>query len=54
MKPYRRKVFGEEVGHMRVTSYWRIKEMIQAGVIDQLIDMGREWVKTPLFTKQTK
>jgi hypothetical protein len=38
---------GEEVGHMRVTDYWRIKEMTQAGVIDRLIEMGREWAKTP-------
>ena len=38
---------GESVGHMRVTDSWRIKEMIQAGVIDRLIEMGREWVKTP-------
>jgi hypothetical protein len=36
-----------EVGHMRVTDYWRIKEMTQAGVIDRLIEMGKEWVKTP-------
>jgi hypothetical protein len=27
--------------------YWRIKEMTQAGVIERLIEMGREWVKTP-------
>ena len=38
---------GNEVGHMRVTDYWRIKEMTQAGVIDRLIEMGRERVKTP-------
>jgi hypothetical protein len=38
---------GEEVGHMRVTDWWRIKEMAQSGVIDRLIEMGREWVKTP-------
>ena len=37
----------DEVGHMRVTDYLRIKEMTQAGVIDRLIEMGREWVKTP-------
>ena len=40
-------VTGDEVGHMRVSDYWRIKEMTQAGVIDRLIEMGREWVKTP-------
>jgi hypothetical protein len=38
---------GESVGHMRVTDYWRIKELTQTGVIDRLIEMGREWVKTP-------
>jgi len=38
---------GEAVGHMRVTDYWRIKEMTQAGVIDRLIEMGRDWVRTP-------
>ena len=38
---------GDEIGHMRVTDYWRIKEMIQAGVIDRLIEMGSAWVKTP-------
>jgi hypothetical protein len=38
---------GHEVGHMRVTDYWRIKEMTQAGVIDRLIEMGRQWTKTP-------
>jgi len=38
---------GNEVGHLRVTDYWHIKEMTQAGVIDRLIEMGREWVKTP-------
>jgi hypothetical protein len=37
---------GDEVGHMRVIDYWRIKEMIQAGVIDRLIELGRAWVKT--------
>jgi hypothetical protein len=30
----------DEVGHMRVTDYWRIKEMSQASVIDRLIEMG--------------
>jgi hypothetical protein len=29
---------GDEVGHMRVTDYWRIKEMTQAGVVDGLIE----------------
>ena len=43
-------VTGDEVGHMRVTDYWRIKEMTQAGVIDRLIEMGREWVKTADLT----
>jgi len=38
--------WGEAVGHRRVTDYLRIKEMIQAYVIDRLIEMGREWVKT--------
>jgi len=38
---------GDEVGHMRVADYWRIKEMTQAGVIDRLIEVGREWVKKP-------
>jgi len=38
---------GASVGHMRVTDYWRIKEMIQAGVIERLIELGRAWVKTP-------
>ena len=37
---------GEAVGHMRVTDYWRIKQMTQAGVIDRLIEMGQAWVKT--------
>ena len=36
----------DEVGHICVTDYWRIKEMTQAGVIDWLIAMGHEWVKT--------
>ena len=38
---------GHEIGHMRVTDYWRIKEMIQAGVLDRLIEMGSAWSKTP-------
>ena len=38
---------GDEIGHMRVTDYWRIKEMTQASIMDRLIEMGREWVKTP-------
>jgi hypothetical protein len=38
---------GESVGHMRVTDWWRIKEMAQSGVIDRLIEMGSEWVKSP-------
>jgi hypothetical protein len=38
---------GEAVGHMRVTDHWRIKQMIQAGMIDRLIEMGRGWVKMP-------
>jgi len=39
---------GEEVGHMRMTHYWRIKEMTLAGGIDRLIEMGRDWAKTPI------
>ena len=35
---------GDELGHTRVTNYWRIKEMAQAGVVDRLIEMGRDWV----------
>ena len=27
---------GDEVSHMRVTDYWRIKEMIRVGVLDRL------------------
>jgi hypothetical protein len=37
---------GEVIGDMRVTDWWRLKEIMQAGVIDRLIEMGREWVKT--------
>jgi hypothetical protein len=38
---------GDEVGHMRVSDYWRLKEIIQSDVLDRLIEMGRAWVKTP-------
>ena len=37
---------GEVIGDMRVTDWWRLKEIMQADVIDRLIEMGREWVKT--------
>jgi hypothetical protein len=38
---------GKEVVEICVTDYWRIKEMTREGVIDRLIEMGRNWVKTP-------
>lgn len=38
---------GDDVGHMRVSDYWRLKEIIQSDVLDRLIEIGRDWVKTP-------
>jgi hypothetical protein len=38
---------GDEIGHMLVSDWARLKELAQTNVIDRLIEMGREWVKTP-------
>lgn len=35
---------GEEVGHMRVTDWWRIKEMAQAGILDPFVKTTK-WPK---------
>jgi len=32
---------------MSVSDWARLKELAQTDVIDRLIEMGREWVKTP-------
>jgi hypothetical protein len=37
---------GDEIGHMLVSDWARLKELAQTNVIDRLIEMGREWVKT--------
>ena len=38
---------GDEIGHMLVSDWARMKELAQTDVIERLIEMGREWVKTP-------
>src|SRR4051812_45633012 len=38
---------GDSVGHMLASDWARLKELAQIDVIDRLIEIGREWVKTP-------
>ncbi len=37
---------GDEIGHMLVSDWARLKELAQTDVIDRMTEMGQEWVKT--------
>jgi hypothetical protein len=40
---------GDSIGHISASDWARIKELAQTDLIEQLIEMGRDWVKAPLL-----